>query len=72
MTYDVDWLPDAEQELAALWLQASDRQAITAAAHAIDQRLKLDPENEGESRPNGRRILHGKPLGIYFRVLPDQ
>jgi hypothetical protein len=72
MTYVVDWLEDAENEFASLWLQSSDRQAITTASNVLDQRLRLDPENEGESRPQGRRILFCKPLGIYFRVLRDQ
>jgi hypothetical protein len=32
MSYVVEWLPDAEQELAEIWLSASDRVAITHAA----------------------------------------
>ena len=70
MSYSVTWLPAAEQELADLWLNASDRGAVTRAAHLIDQRLQTDPENEGESRPNGRRILFVPPLAVIFRVQP--
>jgi hypothetical protein len=71
MKYLVDWLPDAEQELADLWLNAADRSVITQAAYSIDQRLQDDPETAGESRPNDRRILFGPPRGVIFRVHQD-
>jgi hypothetical protein len=72
MNYTVIWLPGAEQELAALWLDASNRDAITTAAARIDQLLEREPETEGESRPDGRRILFAAPLGVIYRVYPDQ
>jgi hypothetical protein len=64
------WKRSALNELAALWMAADSatRQAITQATHQIDQLLQQDPENQGESRPGGRRILHVAPLGIRFRV----
>jgi plasmid stabilization system protein ParE len=68
MTYTVDWLPDAEEELAAIWLAASDRGAVTGAAHRIDLRLRDNPEEQCESRSGGRRILFDKPLGVLFHV----
>jgi plasmid stabilization system protein ParE len=72
MNYSVIWLPNAEQELAALWLNASDRGAITRAAAALDQLLARDPANEGESRPNGRRILFAAPLAVIYRIHFDK
>jgi hypothetical protein len=72
MSYTVDWLPDAEQSLAAAWLAARDRAAVTRAANVIDERLRHDPGNEGESRPDGRRIMFVAPLGVIFRVLPNE
>jgi hypothetical protein len=72
MNYSVDWLPDAEQELADLWLLATDREAVTKASYLIDQRLGTDPENEGESRSDGRRILFVAPLGVIFRVRQNE
>jgi plasmid stabilization system protein ParE len=71
MKYKVDWLPAAEQELADVWLQAADRDAVSQAAHAIDQVLELDPHHAGESRPEGRRILFAPPLGVIFRIIED-
>lgn len=72
MNYSVIWLPAAEQELAALWLNSSDRGAITKAAAVLDQLLEKDPANEGESRPNDRRILFAPPLAAIYRIYPDE
>jgi hypothetical protein len=60
-------------ELANLWMQAdsAQRQAITAASHAIAQQLQNDPLGQSESRPNGRRVLFVSPLGITFRLEED-
>ena len=72
MNYTVDWLPAAEQELADIWLRATDRDTITQAAYALDLRLQDDPNDTCESRPSGRRIAFAFPMGILFRVLSDQ
>lgn len=70
MSYTVRYLPDAEQELAALWMDSSKREAVTQAAHRIDQQLQKAPQQLGESRPHDCRIYFDPPLGILFRVLP--
>lgn len=72
MTYTVEWLREAEDELTTIWLNTKDRAAVTAAANVIDARLRTDPDDLGESRPEGRRILFCKPLGVLFRVRKDQ
>jgi hypothetical protein len=68
--FRVEWLQTALDELARHWLQADSvlRQALTAASHEIDQRLRSDPDNQGESRPMGRRILFVAPLAVTFRI----
>ena len=71
MNYTVLWDPAAEQELADVWITAADRAAVTSAADEIDRRLRRDPEQQGESRDDGRRVLLVSPLGVLFRVLPD-
>ena len=43
MIYTVLWLPNAEEELAAIWMNAMDRGAVTATSFAIDQQLRSDP-----------------------------
>jgi hypothetical protein len=55
-----------------LWTNAAQRQRVTDAANEIDRRLATDPSNEGESRDRGRRMTFVAPLGVIFRVLPEQ
>lgn len=70
----VRWTPTARKELTALWVEAdsAQRHLVTAAAYAIDQRLKVDPQLQGESRSNSRRVLFEPPLGVLFRVIERQ
>ncbi len=75
MTFTVVWKDAAQNRLAAVWVDAdpADRPAITAAANAIDARLRTDPQSQGESRPRGRRILIELPLAAVFQVSePDR
>ena len=73
MRFTVVWLPLATQQLAALWLGAADRNAVTVASEQLDQRLALDPMGEGESRSEDHiRISFEHPLRILFRVFPDR
>ena len=71
MRFTVLWTPGAEKRLAELWLDADDRDAITRATYEIDERLRVDPENQGESRDKARRFLVVPPLAAYFRVLVE-
>jgi hypothetical protein len=70
MMFRVRWERRALDELARLWTQANSvlRQSITSASHTVEQRLKVDPHNEGESRSQGRRITFGAPLAVVFRI----
>lgn len=71
--FRVDWLQTALDELTDFWIQAdsTQRQAITAACHILEQRLLKDPANEGESRPGGRRITFVPPLAVRFQIEGD-
>jgi hypothetical protein len=73
MSFQVEWLETALDELTSLWLQADavQRRAITQATHAIELKLGSDPLNEGESRPGDRRITFVPPLAVRFRVESD-
>jgi plasmid stabilization system protein ParE len=70
--YTVVWAPLAEQELAEIWNDASDRAEITAAANEIDSALVRDPLDFGEARQGITRIAFEKPLAILFDVHEDQ
>lgn len=67
--YRVEWLQSALDELAEVWMRADAplRQAITQAAHIIEQRLRLNPD-EGESREGDERVFLLPPLGLVFEV----
>jgi len=67
MRFTVTWHPSAERELAEIWIAATDRQAITQAAHVIDQHLASDPLAQGEEF-YGDRILVTLPLAVTFGV----
>ena len=71
--FRVEWLESALDELTALWTTADTktRAAVTAAAHAIEERLLADAPNEGESRPEGTRLAFAAPLAITFRMESD-
>ena len=72
MTYEVVWTPDAERDLADVWLAAADRRAVTAAAHRIDQELGRSPLNFGKPRTSGvNRVAVVAPLGVTFEVVED-
>ncbi len=71
MKYTVLWTPQAERQLAALWMDAKHRDAITRAAHQIDALLSFDAHDAGESRFAGQRIVIAAPLGVLFVVNPQ-
>lgn len=69
MNFTVIWDDDAEARLAAIYLTAADKNAVSRAAYVLEQRLQTDPANAGESREAGERVTFVKPLGIRFKVV---
>jgi len=72
--FRVEWIQDALNELAAIWMLADSRlrQAITAATHALDQQLQSDPLQNSESRDEGERVAFSYPLGVQIEVDTEQ
>lgn len=68
MSFRVIWQPEAEQELARIWLQSRFRARINEAAASIDQALQRDPSVVGESRANDRRVIFNRPLAVEVEV----
>jgi hypothetical protein len=66
--HTIIWSPEAEEELASLWVAFEDRAAITAAANQLESRLQSDPASQGESRSGNARILFEPPLVVTYRV----
>ena len=68
MNFRVRWARAARNQLAEVWLSHTDRAGVTAAAHRIEQLLRRDPANQGEDRPNGRRVIFLAPLVVLYRI----
>ncbi len=72
MTFTVLWGQKAEQELADVWLSASDRESIVVGANEIDRLLESQPLSVGESRESSvSRVGIIPPLGVSFEVVVD-
>ena len=70
MKFTTDWQA-IENDLAAIWVNAADRQEVTDTANMIERLLKHDPMNVGEARDGNTRILIVPPLAIYYDVIVD-
>lgn len=70
MKWTVIWLEEARDELAELWIQATDRPEVSAAADWIDSALKHDPEHSGTDTLDGLFLIRG-PLAVAYEVIPD-
>jgi hypothetical protein len=69
MTWTVVWRPVAESYLAETWMSSPDRADISRAADDIDNRLRKDPHNQGESRVgDGVRVIVVEPLAALFEI----
>ena len=67
----VTWVESAQDELAELWMAGPDRDAISAAARAVDRELAVDPHVKGVEMSEGLRALHQPPLRLLFSVRDD-
>jgi len=67
-SWTVQWLSEAEDDLADLWIHAPDRAAVTAAQDQIDQLLRRDPLGNGTELGEGLRKITVDPLKAYYNV----
>jgi plasmid stabilization system protein ParE len=71
--FTVVWAPRAESQLAMLWVDGDDREAIAATVDEFDRALSRNPSVVGESREDGYRIEVCGPLAFIFNVSePDR
>jgi hypothetical protein len=71
VSYTVVWIPEAEAEIARLWVESSSRSLIAAAVDAMDAALRINPYDVGESRDGNRRLLIAWPLAASY-VIKEQ
>ena len=70
MRFTVIWSQVAQNQLAELWLNAADRNAVTQASHQIDQLLAIDPDQQGDDF-YGDWLLVVPPLQVVYRIVTD-
>jgi hypothetical protein len=70
MRYTLVWIPSADDELARIWMDASDRRAVADATNEIERLLKREPLSVGEEYDDDRRIVID-PLEVIYTVSPD-
>jgi hypothetical protein len=68
MRFTVLWTPTAHRDLAKLWLDAADREAVRSAADTMDVILRRDAHLQGESRYDTLRVILAEPLGVDVDV----
>jgi hypothetical protein len=66
--YMVSWDYRAEQDLAEVWVNATDRAAVSAASREIDKALAYDADRKGDPLSEGLRAINIGPLRAVFEV----
>jgi hypothetical protein len=69
MNFTVHWTEAAVQMLAAIWLAAADRNAITIANDEIDETLREDADTVGRLLFDTVREYERPPVGVQFEVV---
>ncbi len=69
--YTVVWVRSARDELADLWVNALDRNAVTTAAQFSDRQLSEDAAGKGNELSEGLRAWYTPPLKAIFTVRED-
>ena len=66
--YTVVYLAEAEDNLIAIWADATDRDRVTESADAADRLLATNPLQESIELREQLRRLDVPPLRFYFEV----
>jgi hypothetical protein len=66
--YTVLWHRDIITDLAEIWFEAVDRNALTRASNNIDRILAVSPETSRQNLAEGLYVLVVPPLKILFVV----
>lgn len=72
MNYKVDWSPLAVEELAAMWLAATDKTGVSKASHNLELKLGTAPFLVGVPYGSSvRRLVLDSPIGMGFDIVED-
>jgi plasmid stabilization system protein ParE len=69
--FTVVWSDDALDQLAEIWLNALDRDAVNNATDLVDAQLLYDPQTKGDAVSEGLRTLNVRPLHVLFSVADE-
>jgi mRNA-degrading endonuclease RelE of RelBE toxin-antitoxin system len=72
VSYRIAYRRRAKEKLADVWMNAADPNAVTAAINEVEDKLHRDPLTTGVSRPGGYRLVIEGPIGVLYRVDPQQ
>ena len=69
-----EWDEKAYDALADIWVEITpeERDRVEASVKRLNQLLRDDPEQLGESRTGRIRVAIHAPLTLYFRSVPGQ
>jgi hypothetical protein len=62
------WRSEVEDELAEIWINASDRPAVAAAADRIDAELRVFDPQRATDTCEGLKSIRIAPLTAYVHV----
>jgi hypothetical protein len=71
-SYSVEWNREAEDELAQIWLRATNRTRINVAQVAIDCLLETDPHGNGIYLSEGLYQLSVPPLRVFYEIIESE
>jgi mRNA-degrading endonuclease RelE of RelBE toxin-antitoxin system len=69
--YTVVWPQSALEELADIWINSAQRNAVTSALAEIDRELAEDAPRKGLELSEGLRACYAEPLRVLFAVRDD-
>jgi len=68
MIYTVTWTPDAEADLATLWVSATDRAIVTLACNHIEAVLRINPYAQSVEYGGNKRTMSVGQLCVAYAV----
>lgn len=69
MNFSITWTNNALNQLATIWMAAANRNAVTAAVHAIDVALAAAPHTVGTQVFDTVYEYTRPPLGVEYEVI---
>lgn len=71
MKHYVFWMPHADEKVQQLLSESEDPATTILVVREIENWLKWNPQEFGESRYDNVRVAFMAPLGVQFEILED-